>query len=198
MLQQNPQDILYVSIDECGRGSLISSVFVACVIWKEGEEDYLIKDSKKLTPQMRHFLSDYVKDNAIDYSIEYVDHNRIDRVNILNATMEAMHKCLDNITVDYDHILIDGDRFKAYKNKPHTCIIRGDDKYTSIAAASIIGKVARDEHIKELALEYPGYGWETNMGYGTKEHMEAIKHLGLTPYHRRTFCKSHSGVHLNV
>lgn len=192
MLLQNPDDGIYVSIDECGRGSLASSVVVACVAWKEGDEDYLIKDSKKLTPNMRNILSDYIKDNAIDYSISFISNKRIDEVNILNATFEGMHECLDKLTIDYDHILIDGDKFKPYKYKPHTCIVRGDDTYTSIAAASILAKVARDEHMKEIAFEYPGYGWYTNMGYGTKEHIEAIKRLGITPYHRRTFCLSFS------
>lgn len=190
MLMQNPEDGVYASLDECGRGSLVSSVVVACVLWKEGENDHIIKDSKKLSPTMRLFLNDYIKDNAIDYSISFINHERIDEVNILNATMEGMHQCLDNIVVDYDHILVDGNIFKPYKYKPHTCIIKGDDTYTSIAAASIIAKVARDEHMKELAFEYPGYGWKTNMGYGTKQHMDAIKRIGLTPYHRKSFCKA--------
>jgi len=198
MLLQNPScHDLYASIDEVGRGSLASSVVVGCVVWQEGEHDHLIKDSKKLSPSMREQLSDYIKENAIDYSITFMDQNRIDEVNILNATIEGMHQCLDKLTVDYDHILVDGNTFKDYPHKSHTCVIKGDDTYVSIAAASIIAKVARDEHMKTIAVEYPGYGWETNMGYGTKEHMDAIKRLGITPYHRKTFLKSVPGVQVS-
>ena len=200
MLLQNPEDGLYASIDECGRGALAASVVAACVVWQPGEMDHLIKDSKKLSPRMRAYLSDYIKDNAIDYSISFIDHQRIDTVNILNATMEGMHQCLDKLTVDYDHIFVDGNTFKPYVanktivetvsvkvQKPYTCVIKGDDKYVSIAAASILAKVARDDHMGELALHFPGYGWETNKGYGTKEHVDAISTIGVSPFHRLTF-----------
>lgn len=190
MLLQNPDLRLFASLDECGRGALVSSVVVACVVWKEGEHDHLIKDSKKLSPVVREKLSDYIKDNAIDYSIVFVDHETIDSMNILRATMKGMHQCLDELNVDFDSILVDGNVFEEYKNKSHGCVIKGDDTYVSIAAASILAKVARDEHMKQLAFEYPGYGWETNMGYGTKQHIEAIKCRGVTPYHRKTFIKN--------
>lgn len=191
MLESDPNDgQLYVGCDEAGRGSLISSVVAACVVWKPGEYDHLINDSKKLTSKMRKEMAAYIKDNAIDYAIAFVDEQRIDEVNILNASMEAMHKCLDQLTVNIDHILVDGNKFVQYKDKNHTCVVQGDGKYLSIAAASILAKVARDEYIGKLSQEYQEYGWDTNMGYGTKKHIMAIEKHGPTPYHRKTFIKN--------
>jgi ribonuclease HII len=191
MLLPDPDDgLLYVGCDESGRGSLISSVVAACVVWKSGEYDHLINDSKKMSPKLRKEIAEYIKENAIDYSIAFVDHNRIDEINILNATFEAMHKCLDNLNVNFDHIIVDGNKFNQYNDIPHTCIVQGDGTYISIAAASILAKVARDEYIMKIAKEYPEYGWETNMGYGTKEHINALEKHGPTPYHRKTFIKN--------
>lgn len=191
MLSQNPDDsLLYASLDETGFGSLIGPVVVGCVVWQEGEYDHLINDSKKLSPVMRKKLSEYIKDNAIDYSITFIDQVKIDEINILNANMAAMHECLDKLSVDFNHILVDGNKFREYHEKPHTCIIKGDSKYVSIAAASIIAKVARDEYINTIAQEYPQYYWDQNMGYGTKQHIDAILENGATPYHRQSFLKN--------
>jgi ribonuclease HII len=164
MLLPNPDDnLLYASIDEAGRGSLVGCVVSACVIWQSTE---------------------------YDHSITFIDQQKIDEINILNATLESMHRSLDKLNVNIDHILVDGNKFNKYKEIPHTCIIQGDAKYISIAAASILAKVARDEYMVKLANEYPEYGWSTNMGYGTHDHIESLKKLGPTPYHRKTFIKN--------
>jgi ribonuclease HII len=192
MLCQNPnENILYASLDEVGRGSLAGSVVAACVIWKPGPKDDMINDSKKLSKKKRQELAEYIMENAIDYSICFVDNERIDRVNILNSTMEAMHSCLDTLKVDFDEVLVDGNYFRKYKDKKHTCIVEGDAKYVSIAAASILAKEARDEYMKDLSLQYPVYKWDKNAGYGTREHILAIIEHGATPYHRKTFLKSY-------
>lgn len=191
MLCQNPkEDVLYASLDEVGRGSLAGSVVAACVIWKPGPKDHLINDSKKLSKKVRQELAEYIMENAIDYSICFVDNEKIDRVNILNATMEAMHSCLDTLKVDFDEILVDGNYFRKYKDVKHTCVVEGDAKYVSIAAASILAKEARDEYMKDLALQYPQYKWEKNAGYGTREHTIALLEHGPSPYHRKTFIKN--------
>lgn len=194
MLSQNPDDsLLYASLDETGFGSLIGPVVVGCVVWQEGEYDHLINDSKKLSPVMRKKLSEYIKDNAIDYSITFIDQAKIDEVNILNANMAAMHECLDKLSVDFNHILVDGNRFRQYRQKPHTCVVKGDATYVSIAAASILAKVARDEYINTIAQDYPQYCWDQNMGYGTKQHINAILEHGPTPFHRQSFLKNITG-----
>lgn len=181
-------------IDEVGRGALCGPVVAACVIWgSEGIDPIFaskIRDSKKMTPKERTIMSDFIKDNAVDWSVSFVDSKRIDEINILNATFEAMHQCLESLTVPIDHILVDGNRFKQYKDIPFTCVVKGDSEYMSIAAASIIAKVARDEYMKRLCEDddnYCKYGWVQNQGYGTKQHLEAIKKFGLTDYHRKTF-----------
>lgn len=194
MLKNNPStDHIYVGIDEVGRGCLSGPVVAAAVIWNPDLIDSRlenIRDSKKINKQNRELLSDFIKENAIDYSIAFIDNKIIDEINILNATFMAMHKALDELTVDFDHILVDGNRFNKYKDKDHTCFVKGDNTYLSIAAASIIAKVARDEYMTKLSSEYPDYKWDKNMGYGTKDHINAIKTHGLTSYHRTTFVKN--------
>lgn len=191
MLLQNPdENLLYASLDEAGRGSFAGAVVAACVIWKPGPTDHLINDSKKLSAKTRKELVEYIKENCIDYSIQFVDAKEIDRVNILNATMYAMHKCLDELKVDVDHILVDGNYFKKYKHIKHDCVIGGDAKYVSIAAASILAKEARDSYMKEMSHVYPVYHWDKNMGYGTKEHRDALTLHGACPLHRLSFIKN--------
>ena len=191
MLSQNPNDnMLYASLDECGYGALMGPVVAACVVWKSGDLDHMINDSKQLSPIMRWTLSEYIKENAIDYSITFIDNNEIDKINILNANMKAMHECLDKLNTSIDSILVDGNRFKKYKDIPHTCVVKGDATYVSIAAASILAKVARDEYVKKLDEVHPEYHWKNNMGYGTKQHIDAINKYGKTPYHRSTFLKN--------
>ena len=191
MLLQNPNDnLLYASLDECGYGALMGPVVTACVVWKPGDLDHMINDSKQLSPIMRWTLSEYIKENAIDYSITFIDNTVIDSINVLNANMKAMHKCLDKLNICIDSILVDGHRFKQYKNIPHTCVVKGDATYVSIAAASILAKVARDEYIKTLHEKHPQYNWDQNMGYGTKQHIYAINKHGPSTLHRLTFLRN--------
>jgi ribonuclease HII len=190
MLQNTDIDKVYVGVDECGRGCLAGDVCCAAVIWNPLFEHPLvenIKDSKKLSEKQREELAEFIKDHAIDYNIFKVDAQRIDEVNILEATYEGMHGALDQLCVNFDHIMVDGNRFRQYQKVPYTCVIGGDNKYICIAAASILAKVERDNDMKLLAIQHPEYGWGKNVGYGTKEHMEALKVHGPCPYHRRTF-----------
>lgn len=192
---------LEIGLDEAGRGSLLGPVFTAGVILydiKSNPPPYPIKDSKKCSPKVRAKLRKYIEQNSIAYCVEMVDTDRIDKVNILNATMEGMEKCVDNITsvISVDRLLVDGNYFPTYMDKftfdfiPHVCIPGGDDKYLNIAAASILAKEYRDEYIIELCetnnnLDY--YDIRNNKGYGTKLHMEALKEFGPTEFHRKSF-----------
>lgn len=183
---------LEVGVDEVGRGCLAGPVVAAAVVWpieKAGILDHKIRDSKKVPAVQRKILAAYIKDNALDWSVSFVDNCVIDDVNILNATYMAMHSALDGMAVPFDHILVDGNRFKVYKDIPHTCVVKGDATYISIAAASILAKEARDKYMVGLAKEekYKGYGWEKNVGYGTPDHLEAMKALGLSDMHRVSF-----------
>jgi ribonuclease HII len=193
MLLQNPDDNkLWVSCDEVARGCFAGPVTAAAVIWQPGPWDHLINDSKKLSAQARIELVDYIKENALDYVVEHVDNVEIDKINILNATMMAMHRCLDQLLVDFDSVLVDGNYFKQYKDKPFKTVIKGDATYVSIAAASILAKETRDEYIKNhLSPQYPEYMWDKNVGYGTKQHIDALLQHGPTPYHRMTFIKNY-------
>lgn len=192
-------DRVEVGVDEVGRGSLAGPVFAAAVVWNPEEEHellYQIRDSKKLSAGRRQLLSDYIKDVAVDFSIVSVPADVIDRVNILQATMSAMHGALDGLLLRFDHILVDGDRFRAYMPAasadafvPHECVVSGDNTYVSVAAASILAKVARDAYMSGLHEAHPLYGWNENKGYGTSAHCAAILEHGLTPHHRRTFVR---------
>lgn len=199
MLRNNPNNnSIYVGIDCVGEGSLVGPVFAAAVIWNpdfEHEDNELIRDSKKLSKKKREILADFIKENAIDYSIAFIDNETIDKHNILNAAHMAMHKALSALNVDFEHILVDGNSFPQYKDKKHTCVIKGDNTYLIIAAASILAKTARDKYITDLSELHPEYNWHTNMGYGTNEHIEAIKTYGLTKYHRISFAPCSSYVH---
>tara|TARA_Y100000590_G_C15722615_1_gene1014025 strand:+ start:2183 stop:2824 length:642 start_codon:yes stop_codon:yes gene_type:complete len=196
-----------VGIDEAGRGSLIGRVYAATVIWNPELSEYEnnlekkineIKDSKKLSKIKRKELRDFIEEYAIDYGIGYVENDEIDSVNILNATLIAMHKSLDELTVIPDTILVDGNYFKEYyineKKIDYECTIKGDDTYISIAAASILAKVYHDEYIEQLCKndeDLLKYDLLNNMGYGTKKHLRAIKDYGISEYHRKSFkcCK---------
>lgn len=194
-----------VGIDEVGRGCLAGPVYTAAVIWTDtidpSDEGIILKDSKKLSRRKRLMLTDYIKEYAIDYSIQSVDNEIIDDINILNATFKCMHKSLDTLTVDFDHILVDGDKFKTYVNSnnesvPYTCVIGGDNTYISIAASSILAKVEHDNYIESLCENEENlnvYDWKNNMCYGTEKHRNAIKEYGITKYHRKSFgiCKEY-------
>lgn len=178
-------------IDEVGRGCLAGPVVSAAVILPDDFNFELIKDSKKLNEKQRLEAVNIIKQHAIAWGIGYRSSNDIDERNILKCTYESMHSALDKLIEKYnikvDHLLIDGNSFNGYNNIPHTCVIKGDAKYYSIAAASILAKVTRDEYMKKLSIDFPGYGWETNFGYGTKKHRDFIIESGPTKYHRMSF-----------
>lgn len=173
--------------DEAGRGCLAGSVFAAAVIFPENYENQLLNDSKQLSEKKRYQLRTIIEHDAIAWAIGIVTVAEIDKINILNASILAMHRALDSLSVKPQAIIIDGNRFKPYNNLPHTTIVKGDGKYLSIAAASILAKTYRDDYMKELAKEYPMYDWLSNKGYPTKKHRQAIKDYGISPYHRKTF-----------
>ncbi len=197
------KNTLEVGIDEAGRGPLFGRVYVGAVIIPPDEtfNQSFIKDSKKLSERKRLIAYDFIKENAIDYTSFYYGEKEIDEKNIFNATYEGMHKALDKLLVQPDHILVDGIYFPIYMQNniiiPYTCIEKGDNKYLSIAAASIIAKVERDKYIYDLCDNHPelveNYSINQNKGYGTKKHMEGIKLHGITKWHRKTFgiCKNY-------
>lgn len=174
-------------LDEAGRGCLAGPVVAAAVILPKDFHDKLLTDSKQLNAKQRKQLIDVVKNYAIDYAIAEVDHSTIDQINIYKASVMAMHQAVDKLRTPPDHLLVDGNRFISYPFIQHTCIVKGDSKYFSIAAASILAKTFRDEWMQKAAEQYPGYGWERNAGYPTLEHRKAVLSLGPTEIHRKTF-----------
>lgn len=173
--------------DEAGRGPLAGPVVAAAVILPTGYEHPMLDDSKKLNQQKLDMLEKEIKEKATAWKVIEVSPQEIDEVNILNASFLAMHRAIDGLASQPELLLIDGNRFPAYKEIEHQCIVKGDGKYMSIAAASILAKTHRDRIMRQAAQQYPGYGWETNFGYPTKKHREAIRQLGITPLHRRSF-----------
>ena len=178
---------------------MFGRVYTAAVIWPEDyveDPNYIIKDSKKLSKK-REELYYYIINTAIDWNVNYMENDEIDKLNILQATMKSMHHNLDNLLIDVDHILVDGTNFNSYNKIPYTCVVKGDDKYYSIAAASILAKVEHDWYIEELCKKKPElhekYDLLNNMGYGTKNHMDNIKKYGISEYHRKSFgiCKNY-------
>ena len=178
---------LEVGCDEVGRGCLAGPVVAAAVILPKDFQNELIKDSKLLNQKKRKEAEQLIKENALDYSIQLVDVEIIDKINILNSSILAMHKALDNLKIIPEHILIDGNRFKKYKNIPFQTVIKGDSKFLSIAAASILAKNFRDELMLNLSEEFPCYHWNKNFGYATKFHREAIQQYGICQHHRKSF-----------
>lgn len=173
--------------DEVGRGCLAGPVVAAAVILPEGFHHPKLKDSKKMTVLARNEVFSYIQEKALSWSIAQVPAGRIDEVNILNASMEAMHQAIASLAVKPNFVIVDGNQFRPYPGVRHACIVKGDNKYASIAAASVLAKVYRDRLMLDLDVEYPGYGWDTNAGYGTKAHIDAIHKMGPTEYHRRSF-----------
>ena len=184
--------------DEAGRGCLAGSVYAAAVILPEGYQNELLNDSKQLTEKRRYELREIVERDAVAWAVGVVTPEEIDKINILNASILAMHRALDQLQVRPEAIIVDGNRFKPYYERgkgsevrgeklPHTTIVKGDGKYLSIAAASILAKTYRDDYMNQLAEEYPQYDWLSNKGYPTKKHREAIKQYGITPYHRKSY-----------
>jgi len=173
--------------DESGRGCLAGPVTAAAVILPRSFRNKLINDSKKLSAISRYELRDLIEKKAICYSVHHIYMEEIDQINILNASILAMHHCIDKLETTPEFILVDGNRFHNYKQIPHECIVEGDGKYLNIAAASILAKTYRDELMTQMHEEFPMYNWKQNKGYGTKEHREAIKEYGITKYHRKSF-----------
>lgn len=181
------KDLLEAGCDEAGRGCLAGPVVAAAVILPKKYRHKKLNDSKQLTREERDELRMVIERDALAWAVAEVDHTEIDQINILNASFKAMHLALDKLTMQPELLLIDGNRFKPYKEVRFECIVKGDGKYLSIAAASILAKTHRDALMNDLAKQFGGYGWETNVGYPTLEHREGIKQLGITPYHRRSF-----------
>ena len=173
--------------DEAGRGCLAGSVFAAAVILPEDYVNEGLNDSKKLTPMRRYELRDEIERDALAWAVGVVTPEEIDKINILNASILAMHRALDQLEVRPEAIIVDGNRFKPYRFIPYNTVVKGDGKYLSIAAASILAKTYRNDYMDSLAREYPQYAWDVNKGYPTKAHREAIAKYGITPYHRKSF-----------
>ena len=187
-----------VGCDEAGRGCLAGPVVAAAVILPKNYKQPLLNDSKQLSEKKRILLKTEIKEHAIAYAVGIVNHKEIDKINILNASILAMHRALDQIKNPFDSILVDGNRFKNYKETEHHCIIKGDSKYLSIAAASILAKTYRDDLMKKLHLEHPQFQWEQNKGYPTKSHRAAIKKNGVSQYHRKSFKLLPEQLSLNI
>ncbi|ATV30494.1 ribonuclease HII [Prevotella intermedia] len=173
--------------DEAGRGCLAGSVFAAAVILPPDYENELLNDSKQLSEKKRYLLRSMIEKDALAWAVGVVTAEEIDKINILNASILAMHRALDALSVRPEAIIVDGNRFKPYHDMPHTTIVKGDGKYLSIAAASILAKTYRDDYMKAIAEEFPQYDWQSNKGYPTKKHRAAIKEYGISPYHRKSF-----------
>ena len=180
-------DLIEAGCDEAGRGPLAGPVFAAAVILPKDFHHPLLNDSKKMTEKARELLRPIIEKEAIAWAVEKVSAEEIDTINILNASIAGMQRAVLNLKVKPEFLLIDGNRFKTLKGYGHQCIVKGDGKFASIAAASVLAKTYRDEYMRKLAEEYPQYGWERNMGYPTKEHVDAIIKYGYTPHHRKSF-----------
>lgn len=178
---------LEVGTDEAGRGCLAGPVTAAAILINDKLENELINDSKKLSISSRKNLRLFIEEHSSVFAIAHIYENKIDEINILNASIDAMHQAISTLSFEPEFIIVDGNRFKPYKQIPHETIIKGDSKYLSIAAASILAKTYRDEYMLQLHEEFPMYGWDTNMGYPTKKHREAILEYGPCKYHRKTF-----------
>ena len=187
LLSHYYEGLVEVGCDEAGRGCLAGSVYAAAVILPPDYENELLNDSKKLSAKKRYTLRAEIERDAVAWAVGVVTPEEIDKINILNASFLAMHRALDQLKVRPEAVIVDGNRFKPYQELPFTTIVKGDGKYLSIAAASILAKTYRDDYMHALAKEYPQYDWQSNMGYPTKKHRKAISEHGVTPYHRKSF-----------
>ena len=184
---QSQTELIECGTDEAGRGCLAGPVTAAAIILPKNFKNSLINDSKLLSHKSREALRLILEDNAIAYAIAHVFPEEIDEINILNASIEAMHRAINQLKVKPEHIIVDGNKFKPYFGCTHQCYVKGDQKFMAIAAASILAKTERDRYLADLHLEYPEYNWKKNKGYPTKEHREALKKFGITPHHRKSF-----------
>lgn len=181
------EKLIEAGCDEAGRGCLAGSVYAAAVILPKDFRNELLNDSKQISEKQRYLLRDIILEEALAWAIGIVLPEEIDEINILNASFLAMHRAVDQLTIRPEHLLIDGNRFKPYPDIPHTTVIKGDGKYLSIAAASILAKTYRDDYMNGLHKQYPVYNWNENKGYPTKKHRQAISNNGTSPHHRLTF-----------
>ena len=181
------KDLMEAGCDEAGRGCLAGAVYAAAVILPKDFKNALMNDSKQLTEKQRYALREVIEREAIAWSVGVVLPEEIDKINILNASILAMHRAVDGLKIRPEALIIDGNRFRPYHNLPHTTVVKGDGKYLSIAAASILAKTYRDDYMNRLHEEYPFYDWKGNKGYPTKKHREGIRLHGTTPYHRMSF-----------
>ena len=187
LLNFHTKGILEAGCDEAGRGCLAGPVFAAAVILPLNFRHKLLNDSKQMSEEARNELRLYIEEKALAWNVAQVDHLEIDKINILNASFLAMHRAVQGLHTTPEALLIDGNRFNPYPNLPHYCIIKGDGKFKNIAAASVLAKTYRDEYMEKLAEEFPHYNWKRNKGYPTKDHRQAIREIGLSSYHRKSF-----------
>ncbi|MDP4204861.1 MAG: ribonuclease HII [Bacteroidota bacterium] len=179
--------VIEAGCDEAGRGCLAGPVFAAAVILPADFSSEILNDSKKLTEKQRYALRPVIEKEALAWAVAMLNNEEIDKINILNASIQAMHRAVDQLDVKPEFLIIDGNRFKPYPGIAHSCIVKGDGKYYSIAAASILAKTYRDDYMIRLHEQYPVYGWSVNKGYPTAAHRNALKENGITPYHRKSF-----------
>jgi len=187
LLARFQYELTEAGCDEAGRGCLAGPVFAAAVILPHDFDHKILNDSKQITEKVRYELRKEIEQNAIDFAVALVDNEEIDQINILNASFLAMHRAIAQLKTDPGFLIIDGNRFNKYKSVPHHCIVEGDAKYFSIAAASILAKTYRDDFMLQIAAEHPEYDWHSNKGYPTIKHRNAVMEHGYTRYHRRTF-----------
>ncbi|MGZ3752391.1 MAG: ribonuclease HII [Mucilaginibacter sp.] len=187
LLPRYQHELVEAGCDEAGRGCLAGPVFAAAVVLPDDFDHALLNDSKQLSESVRYELRTEIEQKALAFAVASVDNLEIDKINILNASFLAMHRAIEKLTFTPQFLIIDGNRFNKYKKIPHQCIVEGDAKYFSIAAASILAKTYRDDFMKQIADEYPGYDWHKNKGYPTTKHRNAVLQMGFTPYHRVTF-----------
>ncbi len=187
LLSHYTSNLIEAGCDEAGRGCLAGPVFAAAVILPRNFSDDILTDSKQLTEKQRNRLRPVIETRAVAWAVASVDAGTIDEINILNASILAMHRAIHKLSHRPQLLLIDGNRFNPYPGIPHNCIVKGDEKYLSIAAASVLAKTYRDEYMLNIGLEFPMYGWKNNKGYPSKMHRNIIAEFGVTPYHRMTF-----------
>lgn len=187
LLSYFKNDQLEAGCDEAGRGCLAGPVFAAAVILPSDFENELLNDSKKLTEKQRYQLRPVIEKEALAYAVVAVNNSEIDEINILNASFLAMNRAVEQLKIQPDHLLIDGNRFRTQSKIPYTCMVKGDGRFYSIAAASVLAKTYRDDYMLKIHREFPNYAWDKNKGYPTKAHRAGIKKFGPSPYHRMTF-----------
>ncbi|MFS8616381.1 MAG: ribonuclease HII [Solitalea sp.] len=181
------KDVVEAGCDEAGRGCLAGPVVAAAVVLPTDFEHPLLNDSKQLDEDTRYLLREFIIKHATAWAVGFADHEEIDEINILNASFLAMHRAVEQLSCQVQHLIIDGNRFRKYREIPHACIVKGDSLYYSIASASVLAKTYRDDHMRALHAEFPHYEWDRNKGYPTPAHRRAIREFGLSTYHRRSF-----------